>query len=256
MGKQSGLSLLIERKVMQMKYILDSHTHTVASGHAYSTVHEMAKTAADKGLLLLGITEHGIAMPCTCGEFYFANLKVLPRELYGIEVMFGTEANIMDYEGKLDMNQKLLSRLDVVIASLHIPCIKPGSRQQNTSAIIKAMENPYVNIIGHPDDARYPVDYEAIVQAAGEHHILLELNNTSLQPFSTRVGAKENDIILLNLCKKYGVPVIMGSDAHTQEDIGNFRNAEVLLEETGFPEELLVNCSVEQYKKYINRFRK
>ena len=53
---------------------------------------------------------------------------------------------------------------DVVIASLHIPCIKPGSIEQNTNALIKAMDNPYVNIIGHPDDSRYPVDYEKLVK--------------------------------------------------------------------------------------------
>ena len=54
-----------------MKYVLDSHTHTVASGHAYSTLHEMAKEAAEKGLKLLGITEHSMTMPGTCHEYYF-----------------------------------------------------------------------------------------------------------------------------------------------------------------------------------------
>lgn len=239
-----------------MEYILDSHTHTIASGHAYSTVHEMAKAAAEKGLSLLGITEHGMAMPYTCGEYYFSNLKVLPRKMYGIEVMFGAEANIIDMEGNLDMQQKLLSRMDVVIASLHVPCIKSGSREQNTEALIHAMKNPYVNMIGHPDDARFPLDYEALVQAAREHQVLLELNNTSLQPYATRKGAKENDRKMLELCKRYQVPILMGSDAHTQEDVGNFDMAEKLLAETDFPETLVVNRSVEMYKTYINRSRR
>lgn len=236
-----------------MKYILDSHTHTVASGHAYSTVHEMAREAAEKGLKLLGITDHSMNMPGTCGEFHFANLKVLPRELYGIEVMFGTELNIMDFNGTVDMSERLLKRMDAVIASLHVPCITAGSVEQNTQAYLKVMENPYVNIIGHPDDSRYPVDYEALVQAAKEREVLLELNNSSLAPYASREGGKENDLILLNLCKKYQAPIILGSDAHTQEDVGDFRYLEPLLEEVQFPEKLIVNRSVEVYKKYINR---
>ena len=91
-----------------MKNVLDSHAHTIASGHAYNTIYEMAQTAADKGLELLALTEHSMAMPGTCHEFYFLNLKVLPRQMFGIEVLFGTEVNIMDYEGKLDMPQGLL----------------------------------------------------------------------------------------------------------------------------------------------------
>lgn len=52
-----------------MKYVLDAHTHTIASGHAYSTIREMAKAASEKGLELLGITEHSMKMPGTCQLF-------------------------------------------------------------------------------------------------------------------------------------------------------------------------------------------
>lgn len=238
-----------------MKYILDSHTHTIASGHAYSTIHEMAKAAADKKLTLLGITEHSVTMPGTCHEFYFTNFKVLPRNLYGVEMMYGAELNIIDYEGNVDMSEKLLKKMDVTIASLHTPCIRSGSREENTNAYLRAMENPYVNIIGHPDDNRYPIDSEALVQAAAEHKILLELNNSSLHPLATRIGARENDLQLLKLCKKYQTAIILGSDAHTQEDVGNFCYLEEVLEEVEFPRDLIVNCSLEEYKKYTNRYK-
>ena len=69
-----------------------------------------------------------------------------------------------------------------------------------------------------------------------------------------RKDARPNDEILLRLCMEYEAPIILGSDAHTQEDIGNFQYALLLLEEIGFPKELVVNRSVEDYKKYINRF--
>ena len=239
-----------------MKYVLDSHTHTIASGHAYSTIHEMAREASERGLKLLGITEHSMKLPGTCHEFYFQNLKVLRRQMYGIEVLFGAEVNIMDYDGSLDMGEELLKKMDVVIASLHTPCIRPGTIEQNTSAYLHAMANPYVNIIGHPDDSRYPVDYEALVRAAKERKVLLELNNGSYQPGGSRKNPMENDLKMLRLCKKHQAPIILGSDAHTQEDVGNYCYLDEVLKQAEFPQELIVNRSVEEYKTYINRFRK
>ncbi len=237
-----------------MNYLLDSHTHTLASGHAYNTIYEMAQGAAGKGLKLLGITEHAKEMPGTCHELYFMNLKVLPRQLFGIEVMFGVELNIMDYDGRVDMEQWLLERMDVVVASLHTPCIEPGSRSENTKALLKAMENPFVNIIGHPDDGRYPVDYDVLAAAAKEQHVLLELNNHSLDPDGSRENAWENDREMLKYCKKYGTSIILDSDAHCEADVGNHVYSGQLLAELDFPEELVVNRSVEEYKTYINRF--
>lgn len=239
-----------------MNYMLDSHTHTLASGHAYSTVHEMAGEASRKGLKLLGITEHSMSMPGTCPEFYFVNFKVLPRILYGVEMVYGVELNILDFDGNVDMDERILRRMDVAIASLHTPCIRSGSREENTRAYLKVMENPYVNIIGHPDDSRYPVDYDALVRKAVSRGVLLELNNTSLAPYATRKGAWENDLTLLAACKKYRAPIILSSDAHTQEDVGNFTYLEEILAKAEFPEELIVNRSVQEYKKYINQFRK
>lgn len=238
-----------------MKYVLDSHTHTTASGHAYSTLHEMIRAAKEKGLELIGITEHSMAMPGTCHEYYFMNMRILPRTMYGIEVMHGAEVNIMDYQGNLDMEEYLLKTMDVVIASLHHPCIKSGSREENTAAMIGAMKNPYVNIIGHPDDSRYPLDYLALVQAAKEYGVLIELNNNSLHPLGARENPVPNDIEILNHCRNYHVPVILGSDAHTEEDVGNHKFLDILLDAVEFPEELIVNRSVAEYKKYINRGR-
>jgi len=87
-------------------------------------------------------------------------MGIIPRMKNGVKIYMGCEVNIMDYEGKIDLSEYGLKGCDVVIASLHIPCIKPGSIEENTNALIKVMDNPYVNIIGHPDDSRYPVDYE------------------------------------------------------------------------------------------------
>lgn len=236
-----------------MRDILDSHTHTIASGHAYSTLHEMVKAAADQGLELIGITEHSMAMPGTCHEYYFMNMRILPRRMCGIEVLHGAEVNIIDFKGNLDMEEYLLRMMDVVIASMHTPCLKSGSCEENTEAVIGAMRNPYVNILGHPDDSRFPLDYEAVVRTAKEEGVLIELNNNSLHPLGARQNPIPNDIEILKYCRKYNAPIILGSDAHTQEDVGNHRFVQILLEAVNFPEELIVNRSVTEYKKYINR---
>lgn len=236
-----------------MKDVLDIHTHTLISGHAYNTIMEMAQAAREKGLELLGITDHAPKMPGGPHRFYFDNIKVMPREINGMPVLFGTEINICDFDGNLDLTESTLRNLDVVIASLHLPCIKPGSIEENTKAIIAAMKNPYVNIIGHPDDGRYPVDMEQIVYVAKEEHKLLELNNHSLDPTGTRTNAEENDIRMLEYCVKYQQPIILGSDAHCMWDIGNHALAIDLLERIKFPEELVVNRSVDEFLKYIKK---
>lgn len=235
-----------------MKYVLDTHSHTIASGHAYSTMMEMADAACEAGLELLAITEHGSGMTGSCSEIYFQNLRVVRRNRKGVKLLLGAELNILDYEGNLDMHEDTWKGLDIVIASLHIPCVKPGTKEQNTNALIGAMKNPYVTIIGHPDDARYPVDYERLVLAAKEHQVLLELNNSSLNPLGFRQNARENDILMLKLCERYQVPIVMGSDSHVADDVGNFSFASALLEELKFPEHLIINMSVDRLTPYLN----
>lgn len=235
-----------------MRDVLDVHTHTLASGHAYNTIWEMARSAKEKGLALLGITDHAPEMPGSSHEFYFSNLKSVPRMLEGITVLQGVELNIMDYSGRVDLPQQILRELDVVIASLHTPCITPGTREENTGAYIAAMKNPYINIIGHPDDGRYEIDYERLVAAAKETGVLLEINNSSLNPAGLRQNTAPNDRLMLKLCREQQVPVILGSDAHVASDIGRHERAVRLLEELDFPEELVANRSVEALMQHIN----
>ncbi len=234
-----------------MEYILDLHTHTIASGHAYSTIKEMAQAASEKGLKLLGITDHSMTMPGTCHFFHFQNLKVVPKKQYGVELMFGSELNIIDYNGKVDMEEYILRTLDYAVASFHIPCIRPGSVAENTRAARKVMENPHVLILGHPDDGRYPMDYEEVVRGAKETGTIIELNNSSLNPNGYRQNAYENDRIILRLCIKHEVPIVVDSDAHVDADVGSHNFAQKLLEELVFPEELVLNNRPEFIKKRI-----
>ena len=71
------------------KLIADVHTHTLASGHAYGTIREMAQAASEKKLKILGITEHAPGTPGTADPIYFCNLQVIPRTLYGVHLLHG-----------------------------------------------------------------------------------------------------------------------------------------------------------------------
>ena len=240
----------------KMKYKIDLHTHTIASGHAYCTLKEMAKYAAETGMDWLGFAEHGPAMPGSCHPLYFINYHVIPDHLYGIRILKGAELNVLDYEGAIDLEERGLRQLDYAIASLHTKCIKAGTKLENTNALLHAMENPFVNIIGHPDDGRYPLDYESLVKGAVSCGVLLEFNASSLDPENARTNGPENDRLLLKTCEKYGAPILLGSDAHFEDMIGNFKEPCKVLKETGFPEELVMNDKPEKLKKYLNKWRK
>ena len=230
-----------------MKFLVDTHSHTIASGHAYSTITEMAEAAAAKGLKALALTEHAPEMPGTCGLFYFQNLDVVPRMQKGIRLLMGAEVNIMDPDGTIDLPENTCRDLDIVVASVHPPCYGLGhTEKENTRAYVEAMKKPYIHIIGHPDDGRFPLDYEA-----KETGTLLELNNSSLRPQSSRKGTRENMITMLDLCRQYEVPVTTGSDAHVNVDAGNFTYIKEVIDYCGFPEELIATANLELLKSFI-----
>lgn len=235
---------------------MDLHTHTLVSGHAYNTMREQINAAKEKGLELLAITEHGPDMPGSCKKIYFENMSILERRQQGMTVLFGAEVNILDYNGRVDLPNYTLKNMDVVIASLHLPCYKEGSKEQNTNAYLKAMENPWINIIGHPDDQRFEIDYEALVLGAKNNQVLLEVNASSLSPNSYRVGAADNYKVLLELCEKHRVSIVINSDAHTDLQIGNHDMAWEVIQKANFPEELIVNYEIERVKPFLNYYKK
>ena len=234
-----------------MKIELDVHTHTIASGHAFSTLQEMAQAAAGKGLKLLGITEHSPGVLGSCNPIYFRNLHVVPRQMYGIELLLGAEINILDGEGNLDMDENCMRMLDIHIAGIHSLCYSYGTVDENTHGMVKAVSNPFIHIISHPGDGTAELNFEPIVLAAKEHHTLLEINNSSLKPTRNKPNARENNLSILRLCKRYEVPVILGSDAHISFDIARYDYLYDLLQLTEFPESLIMNRDVKSFKEYL-----
>ena len=224
-----------------MKTLLDIHTHTIASGHAYSTLQEMAKAASEKGLHILGITDHASSIPGSVQPVYFRNTHVIPREMYGVRLLIGAELNILDTHGTLDLEDFYYRLMDVRIAGIHKFCWSGGTKSQNTDGMLSAIENKWTDIIAHPGDGVCDLHFEPVVLAAKRTGTLLEINSSSLRPIRNKPTAVANNMEILRLCKRHDVPVILGSDAHISFDIANYQYALPLLRETDFPQELVVN---------------
>ena len=211
---------------------------------------ENAKYASDIGLKILGTTDHGPNMPGAPGLWYFGNFKVLPRELFGVKMLYGCEANIIDYEGNLDIPVELQSKLDNMIISMHEPIMEAGlSADINTTAILKAMDNPNVTILGHIGNPRFPIHQKLIVEKAKEKNILIEINNSSF--VTSRLGSDKNCIKIATLCKELGVQIIINSDAHFCYRIAAFDVAKKMLKKIGMPEELIINTNEKRLLSYF-----
>lgn len=235
-----------------MMFEFDPHTHSIASGHAStSTITDLAKQASAVGLSMIGITDHGPATTGSSRASYFRNLAYAPKRRCGIELLYGVELNILDYDGTVDLEDAILEHLDYAIISMHIPNIKPGTVEENTFAYINAMKHPKVKIVGHCEDVRYPIDYEALIVAAKHYGVVLEINNSSLSPKGYRGDVRENVLTILNLCKKHQHPVVLSSDSHGTDYVGDFTFALKMIRETNFPEYLILNRSAKAWKSLI-----
>lgn len=236
-----------------MKFIADTHMHTVASTHAYSTLREMVHAAAEKKLYAVAITDHGPEMPGAPGKWYFENLKVIPRRLEGVLVLRGEEADVVDWDGSTDLLDTDLEILDWVVASMHRPVLKEKhpTVENVTNAWLHVAKDPRVNVIGHSGTAEFVYDYETVIPEFGRNGKLVELNEST---FLGRQASIPNCTKIMKLCKKHRVPVIVNTDSHFSTQVGCFEHSRKLLEELDFPEELVVNSSVERFQSYLRQY--
>lgn len=231
-----------------MRLPVDTHTHTLSSGHAYSTVQELARGAADNGIEMFAVTDHGPALEGAPTLLHFWNLKVIPKSMYGVRVIKGAEANIIDYSGNCDIPDELLKKLDFVMASFHDIVIKPGTVEEHTAAMEAVLANPYVDAVAHPGNPVFQVDIDRVVKAAAKHGKLIEINNHS---FVVRHGSDGNCLEFARKCGQYGARIVCGSDAHISFDVGKLERVKTLLEEAGVPGELVLCSSADRFEEYL-----
>ena len=232
------------------RLIGDMHMHTLASGHAYGTIREMAQAASEAGLVIIGITEHAPGIPGTVDPFYYGNLKVVPKVLYGVEVLHGCEINVLN-DGTLSLEEKYIRKLDYCIAGIHGLCYQDAGRQRNTENLISCMRHPRVKFVSHPDDDHIPLDYEMLTDGAKETNTALEVNNSSLVKKDRRLNCYENYRTMLRLCEQKQVPVIVNSDAHDPSQVGHLELAVKLLDEVKFPSALVLNNDRDKLVRFL-----
>ena len=237
-----------------MRLLADLHTHTVASGHAFSTLTENAHAARARGLELIAITDHGPTVPQGAHPWYFWNLKVIPSVLDGVRLLKGCEANVsLDSENGLDLPDIILGWLDFVAVGFHPHTgFDAPDRARNTEALLRVMAHPLVDQITHPgNDDEFPLDLDAVVEAAVRHNVILELNDHSFDPTSSRAGSTAREREFAQAAFDAGAPVAIGSDAHYALYVGRFETAIAVAEEIGFAEERIVNRSAESVLAHL-----
>ena len=139
-----------------------------------------------------------------------------------------------------------------MIASLHEVCIAPGTYTQNTDAFIAALNNPYVDILGHPGNPNYQYDYVAVIKEAARLKKLLEVNNYSFNTkHAFRAGSRDTCKKIIRLAMENGVRICVGSDAHFCANVGKLEQAKAALEEMDYPEEMIVSRNLASFKEYL-----
>lgn len=231
-----------------MKVLTDIHTHTIASTHAYSTIIENAKAARVRGLEAIAMTDHCGELPDSAHIWHFVNLKIIPEYIEGVRILRGAEVNIIDTNGSVDMPEDVMKKLDIVIASIHRPCYGGADEKDHTSTYMGVVENPYVDIIGHSGNPDFAYDYEKVICRARDMGKMIEINAGT---FNVRKSNIPNCKKIAQICKEVGAHICVSSDSHFADYIGAFDNVYKILDEIGFPEELIANRTLDDLKRFL-----
>ncbi|MGD0789118.1 MAG: DNA polymerase/3'-5' exonuclease PolX [Terracidiphilus sp.] len=211
----------LPRLVEQADLRGDLHMHTSASD-GRNTIHEMAEAAAACGYRYIAITDHSKNLAMTNGLDekraleQIERVRQVDRQLEGrIRVFTGIEVDILA-DGSLDLDDEVLAQMDVVIASVHSRFEQ--SREEMTDRVLKAMENPYVRILGHPTGRlllrREPFALElgTVLRRAAELGVAVEHNAAP-----ERLDLCDRD---LRLAKELGCRIVIDSDSHDARNLG------------------------------------
>jgi DNA polymerase (family 10) len=201
----------------------DLQTHTTASdGHA--SLKEMAEAAQDRGNAYLAITDHSSRVAVTQGldadelRERIDEIDELNETLEGFQLLKGIEIDVLE-DGTLDLPDEVLERLDLTLFAIHSHF--GLSQDKQTERIIRAMDNPHVNILAHPtgrligERPAYNVDMERVIEAALERGCFLEIN---AQP-----DRLDLDDVYCKMAKEMGLKLAISTDAHRVSELAYMR---------------------------------
>ena len=204
-----------------MKY--DLHVHTLASGHAFNTIWELAAYAKNNEMEAIGIIDHGPSMEGASRLGYFEMLKRLPEEIEGVKIISGCEANIIDLEGNIDLPLSLQKELNFIAVGLHkrTPFPEKTDIRQNTKALIRAIRKNRIHMVVHPYRLDFPIDAEVVYKVAKEYQVLFELNLSLLRRYGDSPKLLEQIFLMLELVKSNNDKIVVASDAHVVTEVGD-----------------------------------
>ncbi|MCI6926793.1 phosphatase [Butyricicoccus porcorum] len=232
-----------------MKIVADMHTHTNASTHAYSSLHEMVQGAKRQGHIAIAITDHGPAMDDAPHWWHFGANRPFPHRIDGVYVLWGIEYNILPPNGGIDpISLEAAESLDYTIASFHGPCYSPADQRAHDLALDTILKNPLVMCFGHLGNSKFPFDKEKLISQCNQYGKIVEINNNSTR---VRKGSWENCTEIAKLCAKYRVPIMVTSDAHSEFAVGQVDAALELVQSAGVPEELVINADENRLRNFL-----
>jgi len=249
---EAALKNKLPKLVVYNEVLGDLHVHTKASD-GNNSIEEMAKVAKENGLRYIAITDHGGKTISHINEKelekQIKEIDKLNKKMQGIIILKGIEVDI-NSNGSLALKDSVLKKLDVVIASVHSGFKFPEDKQ--TARVLKAMDNPYVNILGHPTgrliQRREPLNLnlEKIYEKAKEKNIALEINASP-----DRLDL--NDAEVRGAIEK-GVKITIGTDAHSISQL-NYLELGTAFARRGWAtkKDILNTRSVEELKKALRR---
>jgi len=199
----------------------DVHMHTNASdGH--NTIREMAEAALAVGYNYIAITDHSKNLAMTNGlddaraVEHIQRIREVDRQMEGrIRIFAGIEVDILA-DGALDLEDETMAQMDVVIASIHSRFDQP--REEMTARVIRAIENPYVRILGHPTGRLllrrepFALDMGVVLSRAAALGVAVEHNAAP-----ERLDLNDRD---LRLAKELGCRIVINSDSHDARNLG------------------------------------
>jgi DNA polymerase (family 10) len=199
----------------------DVHMHTTASD-GRNSIREMAEAAIAAGYEYIAITDHSKTLAMTNGLdekralAHIKRIREVDREMEGrIRVFTGIEVDILA-DGALDLADEVLAQMEIVIASVHTRFEQ--SREEMTERVIRAIENPYVRILGHPTGRLllrrepFAIDIAAVLKRGAELGVAMEHNAAP-----ERLDLNDRD---LRLAKETGCAIVMSSDSHDARNLG------------------------------------
>jgi putative hydrolase len=229
---------------------VDFHVHSLFSHCGLHTVLELLHQARTLGMKGFAVTDHGLTLGGRLNSVFFERFQSPDPE---IVIFKGIECNITDNNGTIDIPNSYLPHIDLVLLGIHPNSEKGHSKEHYTSLLIKALQkNKMVDIVSHPNDPNYPVDYALLAKAASAAGVALELNNSKIR--YARSSAAEA-LQLLDACKTYRCHIAVNSDTHAIHELGDDSAVTPLLERMGFPAELIINNEKEKAFAFVAKRR-